>query len=116
MAKDLAEQLRALAERFAQDPAEAIGAGLPEPAQDRPTCLDTVLGFVHELLPTPDDGAEAGPDDDFMSLGGTSMLAARLLWNVQSAYGVEVSMRVFFDQPTAAELARRVEELLSDNG
>ena len=116
VAKDLAEQLRALAERFARDPAEAIGAGLPEPAPDRPTCLDTVLGFVHELLPTPDDGAEAGPDDDFMSLGGTSMLAARLLWNVQSAYGVEVSMRVFFDQPTAAELARRVEELLSDNG
>ena len=114
VATGLAEQLRVLAERFAQDPDQAIGAGLPEPSQPQePRHLDTVLGFVRELLPASPDGSQAGPDDDFMSLGGTSLLVARLLWNVQSAFGVEVSMRVFFDLPTAAELTRRVQELLA---
>lgn len=114
---ELAEQLHTLAERFAADPDQAIGAGLPEPsAPAEPGRLETILGFVRELLPAPEDGSLAGPDDDFMSLGGTSLLVARLLWNVQTTFGVEVSMRVFFDLPTAAELDRRVQELLTDGG
>ena len=114
---DLAEQVRALAERFARDPDLAIGAGLPEPSSPagEPGHLEQILGFVRELLPSSEDGSQAGPDDDFMSLGGTSLLVARLLWNVQSTFGVEVSMRVFFDLPTAAELTRHVEALLSDD-
>jgi non-ribosomal peptide synthetase component F len=112
----LAEQLRVLAERFADDPDQAIGAGLPDSSSpvDEPEHLETVLGFVRELLPPSEDGSQAGPDDDFISLGGTSLLVARLLWNVQSVFGVEVSMRVFFDLPTAAELTRCVRELLAD--
>jgi len=115
---ELAEQLRVLAERFAEDPEQAIGAGLPEPGapEDEPNRLETILGFVRELLPAPEDGTKAGPDDDFMSLGGTSLLVARLLWNVETTYGVEVSMRVFFDNPTAAELTRQVEALASVGG
>ncbi|MCF4136975.1 acyl carrier protein [Streptomyces sp. Tue 6430] len=47
-----------------------------------------------------------------MARGGTSLLAARLLWNIQTAFGAEVSMRVFFDLPTARALAREIGEQL----
>jgi amino acid adenylation domain-containing protein len=128
VATGLAGSLRALAERFAADPGTAVGAPDPladarpdtpgavspaphdEPAPHDGTAahLDSVLGYVRDLLTQPD----VGPDDDFMARGGTSLLAARLLWNIQTAFGVEVSMRVFFDLPTARALAREVGELL----
>ncbi|MEE1827988.1 amino acid adenylation domain-containing protein [Streptomyces sp. BE20] len=137
VATGLAGRLRDLAERFAADPALTVGAaGLDEPevtevpeltetaevpdvaeadgtAADGTAAagLETILGFVRELLELPD----AGPDDDFMTHGGNSLLAARLLWNIQTAFGVEVSMRAFFDRPTATDLAREVEELLRES-
>ncbi|MFJ6215509.1 amino acid adenylation domain-containing protein [Streptomyces sp. NPDC092296] len=113
-AAGLAGRLRALAERFAADPDLEIGAaGLdepqeaPQPATDPDTPRETILGFIRDLLQQED----LGPDDDFMARGGTSLLAARLLWQIQTAFGVEVSMRAFFDRPTASDLAREVQEL-----
>lgn len=110
-ASRLASRLTALAERFAADPDHAIGAVLPDGgAGDAalPRHEETILGFVRDLLAQDD----IGRDDDFMRRGGTSLLAARLLWNVQTAFGVEVAMRAFFDQPTVAGLAREVERLV----
>ncbi|MFC8226200.1 amino acid adenylation domain-containing protein [Streptomyces sp. NPDC057287] len=132
LAAGLAERLRRLAGQFAVDPGLPIGAthldadddedgnddvlhdirtdetpAAPPPADGPAAFPDTVLGFVRELLTQPD----VGPNDDFMARGGTSLLAARLLWNVQSVFGVEVSMRSFFDLPTAAALAREVARL-----
>ena len=49
-----------------------------------------------------------------MTRGGNSLMAARLLWNVQNVFGVEVSMRAFFDLPTAAGLAREIERLVRE--
>ncbi|MGV9943195.1 amino acid adenylation domain-containing protein [Streptomyces sp. NPDC003401] len=130
VAAGLAGSLRALAERFAADPGTAIGApdpladvrrgvpgtvspgpddeAAPRPDDDTAARLDSVLGHVRDLLAQPD----VGPDDDFMARGGTSLLAARLLWNIQTAFGAEVSMRVFFDLPTARALAREIGEQL----
>ncbi|MFC8454580.1 amino acid adenylation domain-containing protein [Kitasatospora sp. NPDC057223] len=119
----LAERLRRLAVRFAADPDLEIGAaGLDESPEDDDVAeadevaqpgtgpdayRETILGFVRELLAQPD----VGPDDDFMARGGSSLLAARLLWNIQTEFGTEVSMRAFFDRPTASDLAREVDEL-----
>ena len=131
VAAALAGRLRSLAIRFAADPDLAIGTadededqdeeagvyadtdvdegeGAQQPDEDLAAHRDTVLGFVRELLGQQD----VGPDDDFMARGGTSLLAARLLWNIQTAFGVEVSMRAFFDRPTAGALAREVGNLL----
>jgi acyl carrier protein len=69
---------------------------------------ETVLGFVRAVLEQDDVGLA----DDVLRRGGNSLAVARLLWNVQNAFGVEVSMRVFFDRPTAAALAGEVERLL----
>ncbi|WP_422769369.1 phosphopantetheine-binding protein [Plantactinospora sp. WMMC1484] len=69
---------------------------------------ETILRLVGELLERDD----VGPDDDFFVLGGNSLLAARLLWSVYDTFGVEVPVRVLFDEPTVSGLARAVEELV----
>ena len=103
----LATDLRALAVRFAAAPGTPIGA---EDEPERPGHEAVILGFMRELLKTD----EVGPDEDVMARGGNSLIAARLLWNIENAFGVEVSMRAFFDQPTVAGLAREVERLVRE--
>ena len=81
--------------------------GAPEPGVPGARLLTSIVEAMRALLP----GAELGPDDDFMVGGGTSLLAARLLWSVQVEHGIEVSMRAFFDAPTAKALAFEIERL-----
>jgi acyl carrier protein len=101
-ATGLASQLRMLAERFATNPGLPVGTD-PQPSPHEAT----ILGFARELLKQ-----EVGLDDDIMECGGNSLMATRLLWSVQNAFGVKVSMLAFFDQPTVAGLAREVERLI----
>nr|WP_269440685.1 amino acid adenylation domain-containing protein [Micromonospora tarapacensis] len=124
----LADRLRALAGRFAAEPALPVGAAGPvlampvaAPAANAdhtattasaPPALaphqETILGFIRDLLGRDD----IGTDDDILERGGNSLLAARLLWTIKSVFGVELPMRTFFDQPTAAGLGREVERLV----
>ncbi|MFJ2766914.1 non-ribosomal peptide synthase/polyketide synthase [Streptomyces sp. NPDC087300] len=84
-------------------------AALPDPrfgtATSRPprTPVEEVLcGLFADVLGLPETGAE----DDFFDLGGHSLLATRLLSRVRSVFGVELGVRVLFESPTAAALAR----------
>ncbi|MEU5093678.1 amino acid adenylation domain-containing protein [Streptomyces sp. NPDC020996] len=113
VARELARALGALAVAFAADPDTALGTpGLDAPARPEPAAgsplTAAVLGFVREVLQRED----IGPEDDVLRHGGNSLTVARLLWHVQNAFGVEASMRTFFDRPTAAALAAEVERLL----
>ncbi|WP_460808534.1 acyl carrier protein [Micromonospora zhanjiangensis] len=124
----LADRLRTLAARFAADPALPVGTAGPDPASSAATATGTpadraaaaapatplaphqatILGFIRDLLGRDD----IGPDDDILERGGNSLLAARLLWNIHSVFGVELPMRAFFDRPTAVGLGSEVERLV----
>jgi len=99
--------LRPLSARTDSTPA-ASGKSDPEVASAE--LEQSIAGFMRELIEAP----SLGVSDDFMAHGGTSMLAARLLWRVQVAHDVEIAMRVFFDAPTARDLAREVERLQTE--
>jgi amino acid adenylation domain-containing protein len=49
-----------------------------------------------------------GRDDDFFELGGNSLLAMRVTTRIVEAFGVRVTPRRFYEDPTVAGLARAI--------
>ncbi|MEM7482643.1 MAG: amino acid adenylation domain-containing protein [Acidobacteriota bacterium] len=66
---------------------------------------EIVLGFWRELLGREDLSVE----DDFFALGGHSLLATRLTARIEAAFGHSLSLARFFEAPTVAAIARRLE-------
>jgi acyl transferase domain-containing protein/acyl carrier protein len=53
-----------------------------------------------------------GVHDDFVQLGGHSLMAAQLIAQLRNRFGVEVPVRVLFEGGTIADLAARIEDLI----
>nr|WP_326491738.1 non-ribosomal peptide synthetase [Myxococcus stipitatus] len=58
-----------------------------------------------ELLRVP----RVGRRDSFFEMGGHSLLATQLVARVRTAFDVELGLRAFFEAPTLAGLAERIE-------
>ena len=53
-----------------------------------------------------------GVNENFFLIGGHSLLGTQLIARIRDAFGVDVSLRTIFDQPTPAQLAREIESLM----
>jgi acyl carrier protein len=55
---------------------------------------------------------EVGTEDDFFTLGGTSLTALDLLTSISREFAVDVSARTFYRATTVRELASEVDKAL----
>jgi amino acid adenylation domain-containing protein len=86
---------------------------LPAPVSQGEGASEVPVGIVEEVLAAiwADllGRSEIGRTDRFFDLGGHSLLAARAVARVREALGVEIPLGAFFEEPTLAGLARRIE-------
>jgi amino acid adenylation domain-containing protein len=68
----------------------------------------TLEAIVCELLELD----RVGVDENFFMLGGHSLLGAQLVTRIDERFGVAMSLRALFDNPTVAEMAVEVQRLL----
>lgn len=52
-------------------------------------------------------------NDDFFLMGGHSFAAAQLIARIRSHFGVELSLRAVFENPTPAEMAQQIEQRMA---
>ncbi|MCY0939901.1 amino acid adenylation domain-containing protein [Streptomyces antarcticus] len=67
-----------------------------------------VVDLWQEVLGVP----KVGVLDDFLALGGDSLLVTRVAARIRAGVGVDVSIRDVFESPTPAALAARIEAVL----
>jgi amino acid adenylation domain-containing protein len=56
--------------------------------------------------------AKISVEDNFFMLGGHSLLGTQLIARVRDTFGVEITLRVLFDNPTVSGISTEVEKLI----
>jgi amino acid adenylation domain-containing protein len=88
-------------------PAPELASGEEAYVAPRTPVEEMLAGVWAEVL-----GLErAGVTESFFDLGGHSLLAALVISSIRELFGVELPVRVLFEGPTVAEVAKAVEEM-----
>ncbi|MFI0820786.1 amino acid adenylation domain-containing protein [Streptomyces sp. NPDC021098] len=85
---------------------------LPAPVVEQTAMVETHLTqpelMLSRLFAEVLGVEQVGPRESFFDLGGSSVLAARLLARVRSEMDLDLSIRMLVETPTPAELSRRL--------
>ncbi|MEO7360915.1 MAG: amino acid adenylation domain-containing protein, partial [Gemmatimonadaceae bacterium] len=73
---------------------------------------ETIAGIMADILSVPRVGAH----DDFFALGGSSLVAMRLMARLSRALDVRLTWAMLFEASTVSALGARVRRLLDSNG
>ncbi|CAL9614302.1 Linear gramicidin synthase subunit B [Streptomyces sp. enrichment culture] len=90
---------------------------LPAPVTTTAAPGDTPLGPVAQLVREiwrDTCGIDAGPHDNFFHAGGNSILAIRLIAEIQNEFEVTLPVRAVFEGPTVVEMAQLIENQIRE--
>ncbi|NRD67206.1 acyltransferase domain-containing protein, partial [Corallococcus exiguus] len=130
-------QVTSFTDTLASSPASRARIDMPGPSSAVPTSKSAAVApppEEHPALPVPGGREDAprgdvevriatlwrqrlgidfvGRDDNFLELGGNSLMAAQLLNQLRDTFHVQVPLAALFEAPTVAGLASRIEPLL----
>ena len=92
------------------DTAQVAPAGAPSGPAASPT-EEAIRAIWARVLPSPPSPIPL--DESFFDVGGHSILATRLIFEIRKAFLIDAPLGLIFDKPTIAELAAAVDELRS---
>ena len=87
-------------------PKPEMGAAAAEYEGPRTAVEEIVSGIWGEVLRVE----KVGVRENFFEMGGHSLLATQVVSRVRKVFGVEVSLRKVFTEPTVGAMAREVEQ------
>jgi amino acid adenylation domain-containing protein len=94
-------------------------AALPQPTAEnilRDDSLEAPQSPIEEHLAVVLSGllgvARVGSEDNFFTLGGHSLMGAQLIAKIRENFGVELSLRCLFDEPTPRGMSAEIERLI----
>ncbi|MBZ1349016.1 amino acid adenylation domain-containing protein, partial [Alcaligenaceae bacterium LF4-65] len=70
--------------------------------------------LVANLFAELTGATRVGLDDSFFALGGHSLLAMRLLSQLRTRTGLELALRILFEQPTVAGVAQALDQVQAE--
>ncbi|MER5424811.1 phosphopantetheine-binding protein [Streptosporangium roseum] len=83
----------------------------PDATLERPEQEDPVIAQVREIWQEILRIDDIGLEEDLYDLGGHSLTITQIIARTRRRLGVEVSLDVFFDNPTISGLAEEVTRL-----
>jgi len=94
-------------------------AALPQPTTQnilRDDSFDTPQSPIEKHLAAVLSGLlsvpRVGSEDNFFTLGGHSLMGAQLIAKIRENFGVELSLRTLFDEPTPRGMSAEIERLI----